>query len=314
MKRGVRRILVVLFLVIIVVVLGGVALFRYREKIELAGGLPQFGRHSDEVVETATPVAVHRATRGTISESLVLNGEVVPLAEVNIYCTVPGKVQEMPVQEGERVTRGQTVTFIDRSEAGRSYSPTPVDSTIDGIVKEVFVEIGDYITPQTPLLQVMDMDTVEVVVHIPERDIGRIRIGLRAEIGVVSYPGRRFVGRVDELSPVVDPLSRTREARIRIDNRGHTLKPGMFGEVKLVIRSSQDAVLIPLAAVVEKDGLRFVFVVNDERAAVREPEFDIREGDTVSVTSGIEENERIIVIGQQNLNDGDEVRVTEEMP
>jgi RND family efflux transporter MFP subunit len=156
------------------------------------------------------------------------------------------------------------------------------------------------------------MDVVEVVVHIPERDIGRISTGLRAEVQVVSYPDRIFRGRIDELSPVVEPISRTREARIRIDNASHVLKPGMFGTVKIIIRRSNDAILIPIAALVERENSRVVFAVNNEKATLVKPEIDIQEGDMISVLSGIEEGNRVIVIGQQNVNDGDEVRVTEE--
>ena len=313
MKRGLRRVIVVLIILIVVGGLGSVAYFRYQEKLQLLGGISQFGRGSDEDVDTVTPVAVYQVKRGTITESLVLSGEVVPLTQVNIYSTVPGKIKEILVQEGDRVQINQRLISIDRSEAGMSYAPTPIESTIDGLVKEVYVEIGDYISPQLPLLQVIDMDVVEVVVNIPERDIGRIYSGLPAEVAVVSYPGRVFRGRVDELSPVVQPMSRTREARIRIENRDHVLKPGMFGEVKIIIRKSTDALILPVAALLERDDSRVVFTVNDDRAKLVEPVLDIKEGDMISVLSGLDEGNRVIVIGQQNVNDGDEVRVTEEM-
>ena len=312
MKRGFKRLFIIIGILIVVGGLGSVAYYRYEEKLQLAGGMPQFGKGPDQDVDTVTSVAVYRAKRGVITESLELNGEVIPLTQVNIFSTVPGKIQEIPVGEGDRVKKDQRLITIDRSEAGMSYSPTPIESTIDGLVKEVYVEIGDYISPQIPLLQVIDMDVVEVAVHIPERDIGRISAGLQAEVEVVSYPDRMFRGKVDELSPVVEPISRTREARIRINNASHVLKPGMFGEVKIIIRKSGDAILIPVAALVERENSRVVFTVNNEKATLVEPEIDIKEGDMISVLSGIEEGNRVIVIGQQNVNDGDEVRVTEE--
>jgi multidrug efflux pump subunit AcrA (membrane-fusion protein) len=312
MKRGFKRLFIVIGILIVVGGLGSVAYYRYEEKLQLAGGMPQFGGGSDQDVDTITSVAVYRAKRGIITESLALNGEVVPMTQVNIFSTVPGKIQEIHVGEGDRVKKDQRLITIDRSEAGMSYSPTPIESTIDGLVKEVYVEIGDYISPQIPLLQVIDMDVVEVAVHIPERDIGRISAGLPAEVEVVSYPDRVFRGKVDELSPVVEPISRTREARIRINNASHVLKPGMFGKVKIIIRKSRDAILIPVAALVERENSRVVFTVNNEKATLVEPEIDIKEGDMISVLSGIEEGNRVIVIGQQNVNDGDEVRVTEE--
>lgn len=312
MKRGFKRLFIIIGILIVVGGLGSVAYYRYEEKLQLAGGMPQFGKGPDQDVDTVTSVAVYRAKRGVITESLELNGEVIPLTQVNIFSTVPGKIQEIRVGEGDRVEKDQRLITIDRSEAGMSYSPTPIESTIDGLVKEVYVEIGDYISPQIPLLQVIDMDVVEVVVHIPERDIGRISAGLQAEVEVVPYPDRAFRGKVDELSPVVEPISRTREARIRINNASHVLKPGMFGEVKIIIRKSGDAILIPVAALVERENSRVVFTVNNEKATLVEPEIDIKEGDMISVLSGIEEGNRVIVIGQQNVNDGDEVRVTEE--
>jgi len=313
MKRGFKRLFIILGILIVAGGMGSVAYYRYEEKLQLAGGMPQFGRGQEQDVDTVTPVAVALAGRGSITESLVLNGEVLPQTDVNIFSTVPGKIQDIPVEEGERVKKDQKLITIDRSEAGMTFSPTPIESTIDGLVKQVYVEIGDYISPQMPLLQVIDMDVIEVVVHIPERDIGRISVGLRAEIEVVSYPDKVFRGKIDELSPVVEPISRTREARIRISNASHILKPGMFGKVKIIIRRTGDALLIPVAALVERDDSRVVFLVNNERARLVEPEIDIKEGDMISVLSGIKEGDRVIVIGQQNVNDGDEVRVTEEL-
>ena len=132
MKRGLKRVIVVLIILIVVGGLGSVAYFRYQEKLQLLGSIPQFGRGSDEDVDTVTPVAVYRVKRGTITESLVLSGEVVPLTQVNIYSTVPGKIKEIRVQEGDRVQLNQRLISIDRSEAGMSYAPTPIESTIDG--------------------------------------------------------------------------------------------------------------------------------------------------------------------------------------
>ena len=202
---------------------------------------------------------------------------------------------------------------IDRSEAGITYALTPVESTIDGIVKKTAVEQGDYVTPQVPLFQIIAVDEVEVVVHVPEREISRVRPGLRAVMRAISYPERRFSGTVTEVSPVVDPVSRTLEAKIRMPNVAGTLKPGMFGEVRIIIRSRAQAVVIPLAAVIERDGKKLVFVVQDGKVVMREPVLDIREGDWVSVREGLSPGQSVVVIGQHNVSDGDSVTVTENI-
>jgi len=307
MKKWLKALIIIFIILIVIAVLGYAAFFRYKEKLAL------IGKRGGEELDIATPVAVYMARTGTINESLVLNGEVFPKTEVNIYSTVPGKVKNVSVREGGEVKKGNVLARIDRSEAGITYAPTPVDSTIDGIVKKIFIEIGDYITPQSPLFQIIDIEEIEVVVHVPEKDISRVRPGLYTEITVVSYPNRTFTGKVSKVSPVVDPVSRTLEARIRIENNSQTLKPGMFGEVKVILRRSEDALIIPLSAVIDRNGKDIVFIEEDGKAVQVEPVLDIREGDQVSVLKGLSPGQKVIVIGQHNVSTGDKVSITEEI-
>ncbi|MCK5094408.1 MAG: hypothetical protein KAR18_06775, partial [Spirochaetes bacterium] len=92
-----------------------------------------------------------------------------------------------------------------------------------------------------------------------------------------------------------------------------TLKPGMFGEVHIIIRKKNDAVIIPFSAVINRDGKDVVFIVREEKAVQVDPELDIREGNIISVVSGLEPGDRVIIIGQHNLNTGDSVKVAEEI-
>lgn len=307
MKKGLKSIIIVIVILAVVAVLGRVAYFRYEDKLEL------LRKKGSEKLEISTPVAVYTVKNGSISESLVLNGDIVPIAEVNIFSTVPGKVKDILVKEGDTVEKGSVLVYIDRSEAGLTFAPTPVESTIDGIVKRVMAENGAYSTPQTPLFQIINMDYVEFVVRIPEKNIYKIRKGLGAEMRVISYPDKIFYGRISKLSPVVDPVSRTLEARIGISNKSHRLKPGMFGEVKIIMRKKKDALIIPLSAVIDRDGRDVVFTVKDGKAVEVKPELDIKEGDRVSVLNGLSLDDRVIVIGQHNVNSGDKVNITEEI-
>ena len=133
-----------------------------------------------------------------------------------------------------------------------------------------------------------------------------------AEISVISYPDRMFYGTIDRLSPVLDPASRTLETRIRVTNRAYQLKPGMFAETRIVLRQRDSAVLIPLAALIDKEGERIVFVANQDRVRKVAPRIAFVDGEQAVVDSGIEEGDRVVVIGQQSLEDGDAVTVAEE--
>jgi RND family efflux transporter MFP subunit len=151
-----------------------------------------------------------------------------------------------------------------------------------------------------------------VEVNVPEKKIGRVRERLPVEISTVSHPGRLFYGTVSRLNPVVDPVSRTLEVRIRVDNPAHLLKPGMFAEARIVLRQESQIVRIPLAALLDRDGREAVFLAAGTRAALVNPAVAFLEGDYAAIESGVKPGDKVVVVGQQNLNDGDELDVVEE--
>jgi multidrug efflux pump subunit AcrA (membrane-fusion protein) len=128
---------------------------------------------------------------------------------------------------------------------------------------------------------------------------------------VISYPDRIFYGTINRLSPVVDPASRSLETRIRVVNRGYLLKPGMFAEADLILRQRENAVTVPLAALVDKGGQRVAFIVESEIAREVKPVIAFVQGERAVVDSGIAEGDLLVVIGQQSLSDGDAVTVAE---
>jgi RND family efflux transporter MFP subunit len=257
-------------------------------------------------------VAVVTASSGPARETLLLYGSVYASREVGIFSSVTGKIKELRVQAGQRVGRDQVLAVIDRDQAGLKFANAEVASTIGGVVKSVLTEVGATVSPAMALFQVVDVDTVEVAVNVPEKRLARVREGLPAELTVLSYPGRVFRGTVARLSPVLDPVSRTLEARVRIDNPSLALKPGMFAEVRLLLRQEQQIVQVPLAALVDRADGQAAFVVREGRARRVAVRTAFVQGDAAAVESGIGAGEMVVVVGQQNLNDGDEVTVAEE--
>jgi membrane fusion protein (multidrug efflux system) len=311
MKKGLRITLIVIIVLAVVAGLGYVVNKRFKDKFAAIG---RFGKKPVDPQAITIPVAVSRAKSGTIVDVLVLNGGVASKSEVNIFSNVPGKVKTVLVKEGDSVKKGEALAQVDRSEAGLNYALAPVESTIDGVVNKAFVEAGASITPAVPLFQVIDIDEVEVRTQIPERFVSRIKVGMGTEVSLISYPGKTFRSTVTKLAPAMDPMTRTREARILMENSDHSLKPGMFGEIRIIMNERRGSVIIPSSAVVDRDGRSIVFLVGDDGKAVElEPSIGIVEGERLSVNSGVKPGDRVVVIGQQNLNNGDKVTVAEEI-
>jgi len=321
MKKGAKAVVTVVVLVLIAAAAAWFLLPRYLPESPLAKRLPKppaapavgpRGPAGRQPEAFAVPVAVTAAVRAPARETLDLYGSVLASREVSIFTSVPGKVKQVRIREGDVVKRDQVLADIDRDQPGLKYANVEVTSTIDGVVKSVLTEVGATASPAAPLFQIVDMDVVEAAVNVPEKMISRVRPGLSAEISAVSYPNRLFYGTVSRLNPVLDPISRTLETRVRVDNPSHLLKPGMFVEVRIVLRQEREAVRIPRAALLDREGREAVFLVDGERARLVLPTVAFWEGDYAVIQSGIEAGQRVVLVGQQNLNDGDAVNVVEE--
>ena len=318
MKKGVR---IVIILVVVLAVLAVGGFFAYTRLSGQEGERPalsflSFGQRpggpsGDPEQEFSVPVAVTAARRESVRETLNLYGSVFAEAEVGILTAVNGKVTEIKVEEGDFVRKDQVLAVIDRDQAGLKFAPVEVESTIDGVVKSVLIQEGATANPGVPLFQIVDMDVVEVAVDVPEKRIGQVRTGQPVEISVVSYPDRVFTGTIDRLSPVVDPASRSLETRIRVVNRGYQLKPGMFAEASIILSQRDDAITVPRAALVDKEGRQVAFVIEGEAAREVKPEIAFVQGERAVVDSGIAEGDLVVVIGQQSLSGGDSVTVAE---
>jgi multidrug efflux pump subunit AcrA (membrane-fusion protein) len=325
MKKGAKTIVIAVSIVAAAAVAVLVVLPRFMPDSPLSGILPKppaggapaarrgAARGPAQTPEQfAVPVVVAAASSGPAREILVLYGSVFARREVGIFSSVTGKIKELRVQAGERVRREQVLAVVDRDQAGLKFADAEVASTIDGVVKSVLTEVGATVSPAAPLFQVVDLDTVEVAVDVPEKRLARIREDLPVELTVLSYPDRVFYGKVARLSPVLDPVSRTLEVRVRIDNPSQTLKPGMFAEARLLLRQEAQIVRVPLAALVDRPEGQVAFVVREAKARQVTVRTAFVQEDTAAVESGVLAGDRVVVVGQQNLNDGDEVTVVEE--
>jgi multidrug efflux pump subunit AcrA (membrane-fusion protein) len=321
MKKGVRLGIILVVVVVVLAVGGYLGYTRVAvgEGEESALSFLSFGSRAGRPGENpgnpeekfSVPVAVTAARRESVRQTLDLYGSVFAEAEVGIMTTVTGKITEIKVEEGDFVGADQVLAVIDRDQAGLKFAPVEVESTIDGVVKSVLIHKGATANPGVPMFQIVDMDMVEIVVDVPEKRIGQVTIGQPVEISVVSYPDRIFYGTIDRLSPVVDPAARSLETRIRVVNRRYQLKPGMFAEASIILRRRDDALTIPLAALVGKEGREVAFVVEGEVARQVEPEIAFVQGELAVLDSGIAEGEMVVVIGQQSLSNGDAVTVAE---
>ncbi|MDX1643685.1 MAG: efflux RND transporter periplasmic adaptor subunit [Thermoanaerobaculia bacterium] len=170
------------------------------------------------------------------------------------------------------------------------------------------VSPGSYVSSQTRVTTLQQLDPVKVEFSIPESYARDVEAGDRIRFRVQGIDDR-FEGEVYAREPAIDPETRGLRLRARAANPDGRLIPGAFAEIELTIRSVDEALAVPSIAVLPEMGGKKLFVLEDGRAVARPVQTGIRTTDRVEIVDGLAPGERIIVSNVARLSSGTEVRL-----
>ncbi|WP_421621407.1 efflux RND transporter periplasmic adaptor subunit [Alkalilimnicola ehrlichii] len=189
-----------------------------------------------------------------------------------------------------------------------------IRAPFDGVTGLRGVSVGAYVTTDTVITTLDDLERLRLDFSVPERFLPTLQVGMPVLAYSDGYGGA-FEGEVRRLDSRVDPVTRTLRLQAELDNRDNRLRPGMFMNVDLVLEREPDALLVPEEALLLEGRGKYVFVLQrgegDEPDLVRRQavETGIRRGGRVQVTDGLAEGDYVVRSGLQRLRDGAEVRV-----
>lgn len=181
------------------------------------------------------------------------------------------------------------------------------------IVAERFVDEGETVAANAPLLSIVELNPITGVIFVAERDYARLQPGQPATLTTDAYPGEPFQGRINRIAPIFRQATRQARVELVIDNPEHRLKPGMFIRVTVVLDRIAEATIIPEQALTTRADRTGVFVINNDGRSVtwREVRIGIREGNRVQV-EGEGLTGRVVTLGQQLVNDGSAITIPTE--
>lgn len=190
-----------------------------------------------------------------------------------------------------------------RDAAEAELEKTVIKAPFDGIIAEVNVEVGEWVTPSPPLLTsppVIDLiDPTSIFVSAPmdEVDSGAIRTGLAVKLTVDSRPGQTFAGTVSRVAPYVldeEAQNRTLEIEISIDDAelAASLLPGTSADAEVILEQRSDVLRVPTSALLRR---RAVLVLVDGRLVEREVRLGLRNWQFAEVLSGLALGEQVVV-------------------
>jgi RND family efflux transporter MFP subunit len=188
---------------------------------------------------------------------------------------------------------------------------TVITSPVSGFIGKRSLDPGAWVAPNSQdFLSVVDISTVRLVANIIEKDLRRISLGLRANVGVDAFPGEGFGGHVARIAPVLDPTTRTAQIEIEIPNARFRLKPGMYATVTFTVEQRDNILIVPANAVVDHAGSKGVFLAGEGDIAKFHPiKTGMVQPDRIEVTDGLAEGTRVITTGAAALRENDRIVV-----
>lgn len=187
-----------------------------------------------------------------------------------------------------------------------------IRAQIGGVVDKLFMEEGEFVNMGTHLIHIVQVHKVKAVIGLPERDVGLFSPGDGARVVLDAHPGKVFLGTIHRIATSAEEGTRTFATEIELDNAEGLLRPGMIARATLVRKAYESAITIPLFTVMSRDDHRVVFVEDKGVACERPIEVGFFQGDLVHVTKGLADGDRLIVLGQRDLRDGQGVVVQKE--
>jgi membrane fusion protein (multidrug efflux system) len=181
-----------------------------------------------------------------------------------------------------------------------------VRAPISGIVAKRYVQPGEKLAFDAPLLAIVDLSELEVQTQVPVSDVPRIRKGMSAQVDIEGIHARSFAGRVERINPSTEPGTRTVNVYVSLANEDTLLKAGMFARVLLVTAPDSEAPSLPMSAVRSDGQQSYVWVIGEGKLARRNIATGRRDerAQLVEITSGLNPNDVVLATKFDNLKDG----------
>ena len=264
-------------------------------------------------VEAVFAVNAFKVVPTTLDDYLEFGGDVDAASSVAVMPDTAGKISQIYVKVGQKVTRGQIICAVDASRPGMVFAASPVRAPVDGTVVYFPCVIGTSVAQSSVVAKIASTTKLEIETSVPERFVSRIEMNQKAQLSFNAYPGEVFEAHVSEISPVLDTSSRTMNIKLTVDKQDAKIKIGMYAKIHLVTEHKQDVTVLPYGTVISRNGENYVFVAEQDgdktKAHMVPVKVGIRVDNYQEILQGVTRDDLVIVKGQTLLSDGSLINV-----
>jgi membrane fusion protein (multidrug efflux system) len=188
---------------------------------------------------------------------------------------------------------------------------TTIRAPLSGVVSKRFVQAGEKLSPDSPVMAIVDLQHLTLDAQVPASDIPRVQVGQEVRFKVDGFDQRAFTGKVARINPAAEAGSRAMLVYISVDNRDQLLRAGMFAKGEITTEKSGTRPIVPLAAL-RKDGARDVVYRVDGGKVVATPvQLGMRSEDEglAEVRGGVEAGAVLLAVPLDGVKPGSEVKL-----
>jgi membrane fusion protein, multidrug efflux system len=197
----------------------------------------------------------------------------------------------------------------------RALADASVTAPFAGMIARRSVQLGEFVQPGKPVVELVALDPLEVLFSLTELDTERVRPGQRIDVSVGAFRDRVFQGVVTFISPTVDPATRTLRIKAEIDNDEGHLRPGLFARVNLGVAPRSGVVMVPEEALIQRSEGAVLFKIDAENRVKRVTvTTGAHDSGRVEVRGDVRPGERVVRRGHGGLADGALVTVRDAEP
>ncbi len=187
---------------------------------------------------------------------------------------------------------------------------TRISAPISGVIVDLpYHTQGTQVETGSVISKIMDYQIMYMEVQLPEKYINDIKPGQPVNLTNYTIPGDTIVGRVTQLSPAINPDTRTFKGNISIENSDYLLRPGMFVKADIVTNHKDSVIVIPKNIVLSRQKGKTVFVIDRGVAAERIVETGLENISDIEILRGLTKNERVVTSGFETLSNRSKVKI-----
>lgn len=253
-----------------------------------------------------------RSVRAELEEAQRRLQEAVELGERNFPRT-EREARASAVRLAEvAVARVETTLERQRELVDRHKVVAP----FDGVVQRKRAEIGEWAQTGTPVIELVSVADLRLDVQIPQEQLELAASTEQVEIRIAGFNDRMIEGHIQAIAPAIDPGTRSLLVRVGLDDPPPLIRPGMSARAIFRPNTEEHPLMISRDAIIRSaEGQTLVWIVHgqegDLRAARRVVELGATRGNRVEVRSGVSDNDRVVVRGNESLRDGQQIRIVE---